>query len=116
MKQLILIIVIATLTALFTTRVNAEVIFSHTFNYNQATICQKEGRATLCYSTGYSPIQTYRHRHSRMVSMIPMNNNGIQQHNNIHSKSHTHDDSHHTINNVLDTAIKIAVLKKLLDD
>ena len=109
----ITIIIIAMLTATLTPQLKAEVIFSHTFNYNQATICHKDGRATLCYSTGHSPIQTYRHRHSRMVSM---NNNGIQQHNNIHSNIQAHNDSHHTINDVLDTAIRFAFLKALLEN
>ena len=104
MKQLILI----TLIWLFTApAVNAEVLYSHTFTNSQSTICYREGKAMLCYSPS-------KHKHMRHQRMIPMSNSHVVQQTHQHTHQHN-EHKHNKVDKVLDTAIKIAILKEILD-
>lgn len=113
MKQLILIMVIAFVSA----SVNAEVIYykkGKSISHQSISICYRDGkRTTFCYS----PNRQYKTH----AMMIPISNRStITLHNNtqynVNNSHHKHDHSHHKVDKILDTAIKIALLKKILDD
>lgn len=113
MKQLILIMVIAFASA----SVNAEVIYykkGKSLSQQSISVCYRDGkRTTFCYS----PNRQY----TTHTMMIPINNRrSLTLHNtpqyNVNSSYNTYDHSHHKLDKILDTALKIAVLKKILDD
>ena len=104
MKQLILITMIWLFIA---PTLNAKVLYSHTFTNSQSTICYKEGKAMLCYSPS-------KHKHRPHQRMVPMSNSHVVQQTHQHNHQHN-EHKHNKVDKVLDTAIKIAILKEILD-